>query len=254
MPLNDLEVERQLTQRRLDTEQFKASINNLTNLINKLQASVNGIVATPTGVVITNGGGGGDSDSYPTAGGIVHRLLHIFQSAVQFLSTISITGIATFVAAPVFSSTTATRPLKVDAGKGLISGRIALNDSVNDVTGTLAIANGGSGTTTPSIIAGTRISVAGSWPNQTISSTVTSQVDINGSSGKIWGGSPQLVAGVATVTPAGFATIISATASVYTANIAVTETIHVTWAGTTVTFSSTNAASTEFISIIIIGT
>lgn len=148
MPLNDLEVERQLTQRRLDTEQFKASLNNLTSLINKLQTSVNGIIATPTGVVITNGGGGGDSDSYPTAGGIVHRLLHIFQSAVQFLSTISITGIATFIAAPVFSSTTATRPLKVDGTKGLISGKIDLAAPTTDIQNTLGVPNGGTGAVT----------------------------------------------------------------------------------------------------------
>ena len=39
------------------------------------------------------------------------------------------------------------------------------------VTGTLPIANGGTGTTTPSIVAGTNITVTGSWPNQTIASS-----------------------------------------------------------------------------------
>jgi hypothetical protein len=41
------------------------------------------------------------------------------------------------------------------------------------VAGTLAVANGGTGTTTPSIVAGTAIAVTGSWPNQTIASTGT---------------------------------------------------------------------------------
>jgi len=48
------------------------------------------------------------------------------------------------------------------------------------VTGTLPVANGGTGTTTPSIVAGSNITVTGTWPNQTIaasaggSGTVTS--------------------------------------------------------------------------------
>jgi hypothetical protein len=47
------------------------------------------------------------------------------------------------------------------------------------LAGTLAVANGGTGTATPSIVAGTNITVSGTWPNQTIaasgaSGTVTS--------------------------------------------------------------------------------
>jgi hypothetical protein len=48
------------------------------------------------------------------------------------------------------------------------------------VTGTLPVANGGTGTATPSIVAGTNVTVTGTWPNQTIaasgggSGTVTS--------------------------------------------------------------------------------
>jgi hypothetical protein len=45
--------------------------------------------------------------------------------------------------------------------------------------GTLAVANGGTGTATPSLVAGTNITVSGTWPNQTVaasgsSGTVTS--------------------------------------------------------------------------------
>jgi hypothetical protein len=39
------------------------------------------------------------------------------------------------------------------------------------VTGTLPVANGGTGTTTPSIVAGTNVTVTGTWPNQTINAT-----------------------------------------------------------------------------------
>jgi len=37
-----------------------------------------------------------------------------------------------------------------------------------DVTGLLPVANGGTGTATPSIVAGSNVTVTGTWPNQTI--------------------------------------------------------------------------------------
>jgi collagen type VII alpha len=43
--------------------------------------------------------------------------------------------------------------------------------TAGNVTGIVAVANGGSGTATPSLVAGTNITVTGSWPNQTITST-----------------------------------------------------------------------------------
>jgi hypothetical protein len=39
------------------------------------------------------------------------------------------------------------------------------------VTGQLPVANGGTGTATPSIVAGTNVTVTGTWPNQTIASS-----------------------------------------------------------------------------------
>ena len=41
----------------------------------------------------------------------------------------------------------------------------------SQVSGTLPVANGGTGTTTPSIVAGSNITVTGTWPNQTIASS-----------------------------------------------------------------------------------
>lgn len=38
----------------------------------------------------------------------------------------------------------------------------------SEVSGVLPVANGGSGTATPSLVAGTNITVSGTWPNQTI--------------------------------------------------------------------------------------
>lgn len=39
------------------------------------------------------------------------------------------------------------------------------------VTGTLPIANGGTGTATPSLVAGTNVTITGTWPNQTIAAS-----------------------------------------------------------------------------------
>ena len=43
-----------------------------------------------------------------------------------------------------------------------------------DVTGILPVVNGGSGTATPSLVAGSNVTVAGTWPNQTVSAANSS--------------------------------------------------------------------------------
>ena len=52
------------------------------------------------------------------------------------------------------------------------------------VTGTLPVANGGTGTTSPGIVAGTNITVSGSWPNQTVNASTASgnATQVNGAS------------------------------------------------------------------------
>jgi hypothetical protein len=61
--------------------------------------------------------------------------------------------------------------------------------------GTLAVANGGTGTASPSLVAGTNVTISGSWPNQTVNSTAggggggtvtnVSVVTANGVSGSV---------------------------------------------------------------------
>ena len=61
------------------------------------------------------------------------------------------------------------------------------------VTGTLPVANGGTGTTTPALVAGTNVTITGTWPNQTINSTgggsgmVYPGAGIPNSTGSAWG-------------------------------------------------------------------
>lgn len=51
---------------------------------------------------------------------------------------------------------------------------VATSGSAADLTtGVLAVARGGTGTATPGLVAGTNITVTGTWPNQTVSSTAS---------------------------------------------------------------------------------
>ena len=43
--------------------------------------------------------------------------------------------------------------------------------TASNVTGIVAVVNGGTGTTTPSLVAGANVSITGAWPNQTINSS-----------------------------------------------------------------------------------
>jgi len=43
--------------------------------------------------------------------------------------------------------------------------------TASNVTGVVAIANGGTGTTSPALVAGTNVTITGTWPNQTINSS-----------------------------------------------------------------------------------
>jgi hypothetical protein len=62
---------------------------------------------------------------------------------------------------------TANRVLRSN-GTNMSLSQVALT---TDVSGTLPVANGGTGTTTPSLVAGANVTISGTWPNQTVSST-----------------------------------------------------------------------------------
>ena len=57
-----------------------------------------------------------------------------------------------------------TTGLTTSGGPITTSGTVTL-------AGTLAVANGGTGTTTPSLVAGTNVTISGSWPNQTVNAS-----------------------------------------------------------------------------------
>jgi hypothetical protein len=68
----------------------------------------------------------------------------------------------------VFAGPTSGAPA-VPAFRQLVLADIPLIDLASHVTGILPVGNGGTGTSNPSLQAGTGIQITGTWPNQTIS-------------------------------------------------------------------------------------
>jgi hypothetical protein len=95
-------------------------------------------------------------------------------SGTQALSTIS--GLGTGIAnALAVNAGAAGAPVLFDGAGGTPSSLGLVNATglplATGVSGLLSIANGGTGTATPGLVAGTHVSIAGTWPNQTISVT-----------------------------------------------------------------------------------
>jgi hypothetical protein len=70
------------------------------------------------------------------------------------------------------------------AFNGTGSNVTSLNAS-NIASGTLAVARGGTGTASPSLVAGSGISVSGTWPNQTVAAAGGGVTSLNGQTGAI---------------------------------------------------------------------
>ena len=63
------------------------------------------------------------------------------------------------------SDVSGTLPI-ANGGTGTTSTQFA--NLATNVTGTLPVANGGTGTSTPALVAGANVTITGTWPNQTI--------------------------------------------------------------------------------------
>ena len=99
-----------------------------------------------------------------------------------------------------------------------------------NVTGIVAVANGGSGTATPSIVAGTNVTVTGTWPNQTIASS--------GSGGTI---TISNKTAAYTVVAGDLASVINCTNNTFTVSLTAAATLG---SGFNVTIWNTSASST----------
>ena len=90
------------------------------------------------------------------------------------------TGFASYAVGDLIYAGTTTAFSKladVATGNALISGGVGAAPSygkiglTTHVSGTLPVANGGTGTASPGLVQGTNITITGSWPNQTINAT-----------------------------------------------------------------------------------
>ena len=104
---------------------------------------------------------------------------------------------------PVSLTTNVTGTLPIaNGGTGTTSTTFA--NLTTNVTGTLPVANGGTGTVTPALVAGTNVSITGTWPNQTINSsnsggTVTSVATSGSVNGITLSGGPITSTGTVTL-------------------------------------------------------
>lgn len=104
-----------------------------------------------------------DGKMYFAHGGVWNALANISDITASGTVT-SVAGTGTVSGLTLTGTVTTTGNLTLG---GTLSG-VSLTSAV---TGTLPVANGGTGTTTPSLVAGTNVTISGSWPNQTINST-----------------------------------------------------------------------------------
>ena len=108
------------------------------------------------------------------ANGTAYYLARSNHSGTQPLSTISGlgTGIATALAV---NAGAAGAPVLFDGAGGTPSSLGLVYATglplATGVSGLLPIANGGTGTATPGLVAGTHVTITGNWPNQTINAT-----------------------------------------------------------------------------------
>lgn len=136
--------------------------------------------ATAGGNAISGGGGGSGTVTSVGGTGTV--------SGISLSGTVTTSGNLTLggtlaVTPSNFASQTANTVLSAPNGtngtptfRSLVSADIpTLNQNTTgtaaNVTGVVAVANGGTGTTTPALVAGTNVTITGTWPNQTIAAS-----------------------------------------------------------------------------------
>jgi hypothetical protein len=129
------------------------------------------------------------------------------------------TGTAANITASSNSTLTTLSALSLPGSQ--VTGNISGNAA--NVTGIVAVANGGTGTATPSLVAGTNITISGSFPNQTINASgggtpggSNTQVQYNNAGA--FAGSANLTFNGTTLTAAGLAGPLNGTVGATTAN------------------------------------
>jgi hypothetical protein len=144
------------------------------------------------------GGGGGSgtvtSVSVVSANGLAGTVATATTTPAITLST-SITGVLKGNGTAISAATAGTDYVAPGGALGTPSSGTLTNATglplTTGVTGLLPVANGGTGTATPALVAGTNVTITGTWPNQTVNATGGSTVypgaGIANSTGSAWG-------------------------------------------------------------------
>ena len=141
-----------------------------------------------------NGSGGGSgtvtSASVVSANGLAGTVANPTTTPAITLST-TVTGVVKGNGTALSAATAGTDYVAPGGALGTPSSGTLTNTTglplTTGVTGLLPIANGGTGTATPAIVAGTNVTVSGSWPNQTINATNSGTVTSVGGTGTVNG-------------------------------------------------------------------
>lgn len=125
------------------------------------------VLTTNAVVTVPQGGTGiasGNSGGIPYFSGTTT----IASSAALTANALVLGGGAGVAPSPLGSLGTTTTVLHGNASGAPSFGAVSLTA---DVSGILPVANGGTGTASPGLVAGTNVTITGSWPNQTINSS-----------------------------------------------------------------------------------
>jgi len=160
------------------------------------------------------GGGGGSgtvtSVSVVSANGFAGTVATATTTPAITLTT-SITGVLKGNGTAISAATAGTDYVVPGGALGTPSSGTLTNATglplTTGVTGLLPVANGGTGTASPALVAGTNVTITGTWPNQTINSsgggggsgTVTSVAVSGGTTGLTTSGGPITTSGTITL-------------------------------------------------------
>lgn len=188
-----------------------------TNLV------VNNMICTGSCIGFGGGGGGGDGGvGVVSVGLLLPNIFNIVLSPItssgNLTAVLANENVNSVFAGPCAGSAT-TPSFRSLCAADIPNNTASTTGTAGNVTGVVAIVNGGTGTTTPGLVQGTGISITGSWPNQTINALrvgtgAASQLAVYGA-GNVLSGDPNITDTGSLITLTGAVYLASVTASSY---------------------------------------